>query len=251
MYNYFIIYGRIICMELHDKLGYRKAIIVDERMLIDLDKCIRNYFTSSPNYSADLLDESIVVFESLDELIQYDNFGNKAIKYLKVSFGYNNSLVFKKTLSSFHSYEYSLLIEYVIKNMDDNILFKKEMIKIFEKGKRPWYYTFVTKFSYMYFFIAFMFMTVIFGGILYFKDMFKIINTTLTVGMFITWFICTALILFMSYLLSRIRNFLFPVISYNIGEQKKQIEGRDKLISNIFWSVIVAGILAIIVGIFT
>lgn len=236
-------------MELHDKIGYKKAIIVDECMLKELDQCIRCFFTSVPKYSADLLDESIIDFETLDELLQYENFGNKAIKFLKISFGYANRLTFRQTLSLFHSYEYSLLTEYVIKDMDDNILFKQEMIKIFEKGKRPWHYTFVTKFSYMYFFIAFLFLIAIFSGILYLKGMFVFEDTPLSVSLFNTWIICTTSILIISYLLSRIRKVLFPVISYKIGEQKKQIERRDDLISKFFWGVIVAGIVSVIISI--
>ena len=236
-------------MELHDKIGYKKAIIVDECMLTELDQCIRNFFALAPKYSADLLDESIIDFETLDELLQYDNFGNKAINFLKISFGYANRLTFKQTLSFFHSYEYSLLAEYIINNREDNILFKQEMFKIFEKGKRPWHYTFVTKFSYMYFCIAFLFFIAIFSGILYLKGMFIFKDTPLSASLFNNWIISTASIFIVSYLLSRIRKVLFPVISYKIGEQKKQIERRDDLISKFFWGVIVAGIVSVIISI--
>ena len=237
-------------MELHDKMGYTKAIIVDECMLTELDQCIRKFFpSSSPCYSAELLDESRVNFESLDELLQYDNFGDKAIKFLKVNFGYSNSLIFKQTISFFHSYKYSLTIEYVTKNMDNSVLFKKEMFKIFEKVRRPWHYTFVTKFSMMYFWIAFLFWLVIFSGMSYFKGMHEFKDTPLSVSLFNTWIISTASILFAAYLLSRIRKVLFPVISYKIGEQKKHIERRDDLISKFFWGVIVTGIVSVIISI--
>ena len=123
-------------------------------------------------------------------------------------------------ISLFHSYEDSLTIEYVTKNMDDSVLFKKE---IFEKGRRPWNYTFVTKFSIIYFWILFVCLSVICSGILYLKGMLKFKDTPLSVSLFNTWIISTASILFVTYLLSRIRKVLFPVISYKIGEQKNRL----------------------------
>ncbi len=236
-------------MELHDKMGYNKAIVVDECMLIDLDKCIKHFFTSLPCYSADLLDESTINFESLDELLQYDNFGSKAIKFLKVDFGFSNRLVFKQTISVVHSYEYSLTIEYVTNNMDDSTLFKKEMFKIFEKGKRPWYYTFVTKFSIIYFFGAFIFLIAIFYGILYLGGMLEIKDTSLSVNLYNKWIIYTISIFVIRYLLSQIRKVLFSVIAYKIGEQKKKIEQKDDLISKFFWGVIVTGIVSVVISI--
>lgn len=236
-------------MELHDKMGYRKAVIVDENMLLELDKCIKRFFPSLPQYSADLIDESTINFESLEELLQYDNFGDKSIKFLRITFGYSNRIVFKQTSSLIHSYKYSLSIEYITKSVNDSTLFKKELFNIFEKGRRSWYYTFITKFSLMYVFMTLFFLLAIFYGVSYLKGILKVSDTELSVGIFDIWLISITLIILGTHLLSQIRTAVFPVVAYKIGEQKKQIERRDDLLSKFFWGVIVAGVVSAIISV--
>lgn len=234
-------------MKLHDKFGYSKAIVVDEKMLTDINECIKEFF-SDPKYSAELLDDSRIVFESLEELLSYENYGDKSIKYLKINFGYNK-FEFEQTFSIFHSYKNSVSGEYVTKNVNESILFKKNIQNILEKGSRPWYYTFVTKFSVIYFLIVITVICIILTVILNLNGKYVKGDSNLSVSFLNIW-ICGSVIYFLiAHMFSKLKNKIFPVIAYKIGEQKKKIERRDDLISKFFWGVIVTGIVSVIISI--
>lgn len=234
-------------MKLYDKFGYKKAITVDEKVLIELDECIRKYF-SSPQYKAQLLDGSSIVFESLEELLAYDNVGKKSFMYLNVDFGYSNSLEFKPSISWVHSYGYSVSAEYVTKEKNDSILFKEELYKIMEKGKRSRFYTFITKVSMFYFLCIVAGLGIGLFGTLFLLGVNTTSSTVVTMDTINMWCVSAFLILLISYILSSIRKRIFPVISFKLGDGIKVVERLNDLRSKCFWGVIVAGIVSVITG---
>ena len=72
-------------MKVSGKLSYKSAIIVNDVFFKDIDELLREYF-EKPKYSAQLINDDEVEFESVSELISYDNFSNRAIKTMRIGF---------------------------------------------------------------------------------------------------------------------------------------------------------------------
>ena len=68
-------------MLIEGNIIYKKAIIVDSDMIKQLEKDILDYYISL-SVIVDLKNGDRIIFDSVEDLIQYDNFSDKSISTL-------------------------------------------------------------------------------------------------------------------------------------------------------------------------
>ena len=71
-------------MVINGKMKYKKAVILTEEKMRDLETLIQKY-CDRIYYEAITICDSKISFSSLDELLQYDNFESRSIKTLYIS----------------------------------------------------------------------------------------------------------------------------------------------------------------------
>ncbi len=236
-----IIYGHVY---------FNHAIIVSERMLKELQDAILVFY-DLVEYKAYLYNGDEIAFDSLEELTSYDNYENRRIKRLVASFGYDNQIYFEKNTSFISSYKYTVHCKYATKNNDESILFSNKIKGILKKGRRPLYYTFITKicmFHFLAFLLGIWIAAVIF--LLFNGGLNKTSGTneklTESIGIGVLFMLIANII---ASFLEKIREKIMPALAFDIGEQIKVNERFKDLASKIFWGIIVAFIMSILTAI--
>lgn len=235
-------------MKIQGKIKFKDAIVVDEKLLRELTDIILSFYKYI-NFSCFLCNDSKIEFDTLDELLDFDNNRIRKIERMSISFGYSNEIVFKPTIGIFSSYKYTVEGTYITEKYDEGILFHEKIRNALDKNKQSKWYTIITKISILYFCIA---VSSFFLGYtiasLYAEGINaspKIQYTITDIALSIT---IGLILILLAGMLSKFRNVLLPPIVYKIGEQIKEIEKRRDLFSKIFWGVIVAFFVSILAG---
>ena len=235
-------------MTLHGNIKFKDAIIVDEKLLRELEEIILNFYDEI-SYSCLLCNDDKITFDSLDELLNYENVKTRKIERLSISFGYFNEIEFKTEMAMFSSYKSTVQGTFITEKYDESVLFTEKIKNALTKNRQSRWYTLMTKFSYFHFTMFLLAFTVGLCIYILFVSKTKINQATSYVPMYFCFGIAfSVLLLLISFLLSRIRNALLPPIAYKIGEQIKEIDrGRD-LFGKIFWGIIVTFVISLLVG---
>lgn len=234
-------------MKLNGNIYYEEALIVDKDLLSELEVVLIEYF-EKVSYNVTLINGDSIEFDSLDELFKYENVKSRKITVLEIEFGFLNRLKFDKSGGTFSSYKYSLTGYYTIDDDDKAVLFTSKLKLVLDKGKRPKWYTFLTKFSAGYIAV----LSIVLWIILILMQMILQINTSdsyitanhLNIALFIIIIVCIII-----FICSKIRDYFFPVISYMIGQQKKEIEKLQNFYEKFFWGIIITLAIGIITAI--
>ncbi len=233
-------------MKVSGKISYKSAIIVNDTFFQDIDELLMKYF-EKPKYSAQLVNGDEIEFESLSELISYDNFSERAIKAAKIDFGIGNYIRIEPSISLINAYSSTLEMKFEADSNDTSEEVKRKFKLICNKHKQSLLYTAASKFALMH-------ISILMIGISFILSLFILIshNTTdnamssstklaiYTVGVVIG--------LLTSFILTWIIKQLFPAIVFLLGENIDKVEKKSKLKSNVFWGIIVTGILTVVLS---
>lgn len=234
-------------MTIHGKLAFKDAIIVDKKLLKEMEKVILDFFDKIC-FSCKLSNNNTIDFESLDELLNYENPKIRKIVRLSITFGYSSEIVFEPNSAIFSSYKYTVQGTYQLKDLDKSVLFQTKIKDILNRNKQDRWYTILTKINTMQFLIAIL---VFFACMIIYIVYTKGINqeSTFSPLIFDLYIIFWVIFCFFGYILSKCRNYLLPIIAYKIGEQIKEIEKGRELFNKIFWGIIVAFTVSFVVAI--
>lgn len=235
-------------MKVSGKLSYKSAIIVNDVFFKDIDELLREYF-EKPKYSAQLINGDEVEFESVSELISYDNFSNRVIKTMRIGFGIGNCIRIEPSMAFINGYKSTLEMGFEVENNDKSEEIKRKVNDLCDKHKQSFMYTAASKFTLMHICILLLgvsFISNLNVLITHKTDDGTMSNSTIvaavTVGVVIMLLISAAL----SWIIKQ----YFPAIVFYLGENIKSVEKKSKTKSNIFWCIIVAGIVSAIVSSF-
>ncbi len=236
-------------MRVNGRLKYNNAIIINEDFLKDIDSLIKEYF-ENPLYSATLLNGDRVFFESVIELIGYDNYSYRGIKTISISFGRRNCIDIEPTISFVNAYGSTFVMDYMVDNNDVCDEIKRKVHLILDKHKQSKMYSLASKLSIMHFIIVITIILFIMSlRILNSpKEQYNELPNSLSIALLFLGM--TSGVIF-SVLLRIIVKRIFPPIVVFLGENIRKIEQASKLKSNIFWSIFVAGIVSIIISRFS
>lgn len=232
-------------MRIHGKIQFKEAIIVDKKLLTDLEAVILSFF-KKVIYKCKLCNDDNIEFESLEELLNYQNNKSRKIVSLEIKFDCNK-INFGPTFSMYNGYRCTVSGEYEVYDSDMSILFSEKVKRVLENGRRSKWYTFLTKISMMHFIIFILAISigttihsVIKEGVVG-KEVYTINSLNLSM-------VIVILIIVISVILAKCRNALLPAISFMIGEQIQEIKRNEDRFSKIFWGILVAFIVSFIVA---
>ncbi len=233
-------------MNIYGKIRFKDAIIIDEKLLRDLENTISQFF-GKVSYSCRLCNDNRIEFESLDELINFENVKIRKIVSLSMKFNCINEIEFEPDISFFSSYKYTVQGTFNTDDLDKSVLFQEKVKAILDRNKQDRWYIILTKMNYMHLCLAsFIFSTcstiyAIYTGGLEQKISYNPLIFNLSISIGVVFFI-------LAVILSKFRNVLLPPVAFKIGEQIKEIEKGRNLFSKIFWGVIVAFIVSLVVA---
>lgn len=232
-------------MTIHGKIQFKEAIIVNEKLLKDLEEVILSFF-KHVTYECKLCNGDGIEFDSLDELLTYENIKTRKIVRLKIKFDYNE-IIFEPTFSKISSYQHTVFGVYKVYDSDTSILFSEKVQRVLENSKRSKWYTFLTKISMMHF--CFLIVGISIGSTIYSvmsegvmgKSVYTVnsINISIIIGI---------LCIIFSIIAAKCRDILLPPISFMIGEQLQEIKRNEEKFSKIFWGIIIAFIVSYVVA---
>lgn len=233
-------------MRVNGRLKYDSAIIVNDIFFRDLDNLLIEYF-EMPKYSADLVNGDNIEFDSVLELINYDNFADRSISSVRISFGIGNYIFLKPTIAFVNGYKSTIEMYFEIDNNDKCEEVKRKVRLIFEKHKQSMLYTIASKFTMMHICIVLLTLS-------FFSNLHVLIapkNQIVGLSAQTVVAVCTVgtiLLLLVGYGISWIIKKCFPAIIFYLGENIKNIEKNSRFKSNIFWGVFVAAFVSAMVA---
>lgn len=231
-------------MVVKGKMQYKFAIIVDDKFIRDIDTLIKEYF-AEPTYYADLLNGDQIEFDSVSELINYDNFASRAISALTIRSGIENFMYIMPWGGVINEYKSTINWKFEIDNNDKCEEVKRKAKEIFDKHKQSIMYTLASKFSIAHICSIVLALGVALNFYIWFilHNQAKEVTNITMVGIWIIAIICfTVIEKFISYMVKK----FFPSVVFYLGENIKKIENFSKLKSNLFWGVIVAVMVSVV-----
>jgi hypothetical protein len=229
------------------------AVYVDPENFIYFHKFLNSYFKLI-KYEVRCNDHSIIIFKSVEELLDYENPDFKRIVRIDIACSNEEDSNFIRIFPEFSFSLGSTLtpIEYSINFTDyhNAISFEKELENRIKEFK-PWYSRISTAniSSIIMLILLFVFLLIIFfGAYLDITGQFQNTSDTQKSSpyLFLTILISGALIVWLfTFILERVQKFLFPKIVVNLGKQKRDYAKK----SNLIYFIIVIILLTIILNI--
>ena len=216
-------------------------MLITVERLVELQNLLSKYCTRI-DWIATLTDGTTVTFDSFEEMKNYSNFGRAKILGIK-AFGRSDD--FKTIINVTISREYPTLkrfgeCSFKFDSEDQHTVFRNEIENFFDKcveGELPYQTG------------RWISVLVLLGVVLFATFSLFQIPTEKTVLTSVFVFILTGFTLWLSIMVStKVWDHIFPSIVFAVGEEEKRYEKHKKTISSIFWGVIIAAIVAIVVN---
>lgn len=226
-------------------LKYYKALFFSSERMRELHSLLLSY-CERIIYETETFNQRSIRFDSIDEMLSYDNYDKMRLKEI-VIYGYSkNTQVFRLTLSASRSW-FSLIgywktadCRYTFSNLQKETTFRSALQLFLKKATQPyWPVAKISIYGLFLFFCAFSSMY-----------NFSIGKTVAYNGSFFLFFIAliTAILLMLCFAALDFYVFgsLFPPIVFAWGEEAKRSDKNHARRSNIFWGIIVAIVVGII-----
>ena len=228
-------------MQLVEELYIRHSLEVSKESIEKLLLILKvNFPNTEIVFSATLKNDAKIIFDSIDELFTYDNFGKYSIVVLSISGKQYDSfcIVFNSSpVDKYHIFTWSANVRYHQSKKTDSTALKANLSEIFQEMKPSFMYNILcimpmNYIFYIYFTILFIFVAI--------ESKSQMPLVTL-VKMYVL--ILPFLILFVIYQIA-----LLPRLQFALGKEIKRIKSREKLRQNIFWGIICSVIICIVSG---
>ena len=218
----------------------RKRLLITNERLVELQNLLSKYCTQI-DWKAILTDGTTISFDSFEELQQYSNFGSTKI------FGINSdgrSDDFKTIIKVTISRKYPILKQFgecsfEFASEDQYTVFRKEIKEFFEKCVEG---------EITYQVGRWLFALALLGIVLFTISTLVKVTAESIFLIILSYFMIAGLTLWLSILFStKVWDFILPSIVFAIGEGVARYEKIKKLRSNIFWCVLVAAAIGVLV----
>ena len=231
-------------MKLSGTYAYYKALIISKERLQELQSILFEFCDHIDVYA--ITEQSIQLqFNDFEEMLSYDNYAERKISELEL-IGYNGSyrIINIKLFSTpglFHHYKKTVECHYTLDCIESETLFKSKLQILFKKSTAR--YWLIGKISLLG---TIMICSLIFAFYTYFFK--KSYNSNgIQTGNYLQLIIAIIVVLGSFFIDRKILYKIFPSVTFLLGEE---IENNDRIANlrkNIFWCVIVAMIIGILV----
>lgn len=234
-------------MKQQTSFSYKKAIIVDSNMLNEMDKEIRAIYEII-KYEARTVSGDKIEFESLKELLGYENAENEKLVSVDISARdvkfINTAYIFiKSQTSSFADSFETVSVTLTVDDVNKKTIFKNNIMHLLERYTQNKKYNAISKTE------VFILLSIVYivAAIFYFVKIFSSkgqINTALSTTMII---LCALYCL--GTPIRRCRDKYYPRVVFYLGDQIKQYEELKGSRQNFFWTVCIGGVISVIMGV--
>lgn len=222
---------------------YKKPLLVNEKMIQEILEEIKRV-CEFVSYESELENGDNVVFESLDELLKYENYYGERIVTLR----------FKGRSESFNDYvdielkvregvfKITSIADFYIKtsNADNKNLIKNNLSNIMEHHKQDKIYSFFSLTSFFNSLKWIIWFILLGTNILWITTKYDFGNIILIPS------ILTIIVFIFEVIYKKKRGKVFNPLVFYIGEEKELYDKRKASRSSFFWTVIVGGGLTVI-----
>lgn len=232
-------------MILEGRFEYKKALILTPERIKELETILLKY-CKRISYEATTVAETEITFASVDELLSYDNFQNRRIKSLTM-IGQNQfdrvfTCIFEaRGLKILFGYDGTFVCRYTVSNVDTETTFKKDVL------------VFLKKTTAQFWILGKLRLFGLLCMLCWFSAVYLIgynnsnAGEKTVLGAFLACIlgvsvVGTSIIIDQCFLKN-----LFPPLSFVWGEEKIRFSKYEQLRKNIFWGVIIATIVGIVV----
>ena len=219
----------------------KKRLLITNERLGEL-KTLLSKRCSQVDWKATLTDGTAATFDSFEELQEYSNFGSAKILGIKTT-GRSDDLktMITVNISREHSYlNRSGECRFELASEDQYTVFRKEMQDFFEKCVED-------EFAYQtgrWLLTLVLFVTVLFTTFTPIK-----VPTEINFSIITFYFMLTGFSFWLAITSStKLWDIFYPSIVFAIGEGVSRYEKFKKLRSHLFWGVLVASVVSVIVG---
>ena len=236
----------------------RDAIALEKDTLKKLTTLLdEQYPNASISISASLKNAARVRFDNIEELLAYDNSGKYSIEKLSIrhyNYSHNTgvSIDFEQGLHMFFAYSSTICVSFEMESKDDCIAFRAKLEHIFEEMRLPFYYTFLSKISFLS--LVWGVVGVVLGSFLIYMPLSPSsagsdITIPITQHIIFTFAgsILIILILGIPFGMDHFWARLFPPIQYLWGKGIEHSRNIGKKRANIFWVILMGIVVGIIV----
>ena len=228
-------------MKKESQIIIRKRLLITNERLVELQNLLSKYCTHI-GWEAILTDGTTISFDSFEELQRYSNFGSTKILGIKST---GRSDDFETTIKVTISREYPILKKFgeccfKFASEDQHTVFRKEIKEFFEKCVEG---------EITYQLGRWLFALALLGVVLFTAFKSITFNSESVFLIVLFFFMLAGFTFWISIMIStKLWDFIFPSIVFAIGEGIARYEKTKKLRSNIFWCVLVAAAIGVLVG---
>ncbi len=239
---YIFLLRGIFLLKISGKIQYKSAILVDDSFLEDVDKLLCEYF-DVPRYEAKLFNGDKITFDSVLELVNYDNFSHRRIASLEIGVGYNNLIEIKPTYSYINAYTSTIEMSFEVDSIDKVEEIKRKMRTIIDKHKQPLLYTVASKLSFMHLLVL-TFCTSMMFSIWQFVN-YGLTNTEIDYMLLLPiCIVAAAFAVILGNAFAWLIKTCFPPVEFYLGENKTAVERKRDIKGKVFWGIVVTTIIS-------
>ena len=226
---------------------YKRIIVLTIQRLKELETLLLKH-CDSIEYKAITKDDAEILFDSFDELISFSNFGDDKIKSLSLKCRVKNDYKFMSNIDFSPKYPFSsdtVRCMYCFSDIDKESVFIADLKKFLDRiSIYHTKYTICEWASFAFFLVLGLYPIFIpFNGNAYYqtaRGVFPVImgillSEAISIGLY---YLCSKLIW----------KKLFPRAIYAWGEETESYSRLEKLRSNLFWGVLIATVISVVVG---
>lgn len=233
-------------MRLNGRFKYEKALVLTPERIRELENIFLR-FSKDIFYEATTVSDTEIIFSSVDELLEYDNYYNRRIKSLTVTgkdgFDEIVSCIFEADgLEVFLGYSKTCICRYTTSTVETEKSLKDNILEFLKKSTAQ--YWLIGKIR------IFGIMTFVSGialGYIGFAGVHSNSETNVPVIVFLGTIIIVCALLSLIILIDRhgLKK-VFPAVTFAWGEEARNYEKSERTRHNLFWAVLVAIIVGIV-----
>ena len=231
-------------MTISGRYSYKRALKLTPDRMRQLEELLNRYFDKIV-YNCNIKNGSDITFQSLEEMLEYDNFSTGKIVSMNI-YGETTAQLtinFSEGYGTFSNYEQVVYCNYTLYDVVQDTIFIKELNEFFKKSTlNYWLIGKATLFSLSLACYSFILI-------------FRIIEARLrfsAANLSLDELLLAIALLFLAYFIDKnLLKKLFPPIVFYWGEEERAFDKKDKLRTNLFWVVLVGILIGIVVFFFT
>lgn len=232
-------------MKYKTEFNFQKAVIVDEKMIREMVKEIEKY-CDLIEYSSKLEKGGTIDFESLEELINFENSKVNSLKSIYITARdkeYKNRIsveieAFSVFVSQFCN---TISVEMTIDSTDKKAAFETKMKEIFERHEQEKKYNAISKNAIFNVLFAAYIIAVLFVAVSFIMSGFESVNKRLLD----VWFVLSICYL-IKLPFEKLQKKYYPPIVFYLGDGISIYDKNERARDGFFWTVIVGGIIGVI-----